>query len=264
MDEKMDEKMEENGSTHTHTVEPPLDIDAIEARAAASNVGSVSREARETFRDCALGDVLALVAEVRRLRARASATVACPACDGRGKVLLGREVEDGCDECGASGRVDAVAEVARLRERVKHYQMQATHHAIVDMDAREAAKRELDHLRAAVRALAGRDLLAFGCVSPDAMRAVMARRGWERTGLGAHHLEGYRSPGGHPHVLAYVPTLATSPFGYRADVARWCEAVARDQCDATPAEVLAEALMEPARGPDSSAGTVTPHPSTPR
>ena len=117
---------------------------------------SARREGAEVMREeCAkqaehegTWDIAAAIRAIPLPEARPPATVPCGMCGGRGKVLLGREVEDGCDECGASGRVDAVAEVARLRERVKHYQMQATHHAIVDMDAREAAKREADALRA--------------------------------------------------------------------------------------------------------------------
>ena len=31
----------------------------------------------------------------------------CPACGGRGRVLYAREVEDGCDECEATGREGA-------------------------------------------------------------------------------------------------------------------------------------------------------------
>jgi hypothetical protein len=31
----------------------------------------------------------------------------CPACRGSGRVLYAREVEDGCDECEATGRVTA-------------------------------------------------------------------------------------------------------------------------------------------------------------
>ena len=40
-----------------------------------------------------------------------AAAAVCPACRGRGRVLYAREVEDGCDECEATGRV--VAEVGR-------------------------------------------------------------------------------------------------------------------------------------------------------
>lgn len=29
----------------------------------------------------------------------------CPACNGRGRRLYGREVEDGCDDCEATGQV---------------------------------------------------------------------------------------------------------------------------------------------------------------
>jgi hypothetical protein len=85
--------------------------------------------------------------EADRLRAATSATVSCHACGGRAVVCDGAG-ESPCDECGATGTEDAVAEVARLRERVKHHEMQATHHAILDADARNAAKREADGLRA--------------------------------------------------------------------------------------------------------------------
>ena len=34
-------------------------------------------------------------------------TKPCPACNGRGARLYAREVEDGCDECEATGRVPA-------------------------------------------------------------------------------------------------------------------------------------------------------------
>lgn len=98
------------------------------------------------------------------------------------------------------------------------------------------------HLRRAVRALAGLDDAALDAVTPDAMRAVMTRRGWSITGLGIHHLEGWRFAEESPTVIAYVPTLATSPYGYRVDVRRWADSVRRGALDVAPAEVLAEAL----------------------
>lgn len=47
----------------------------------------------------------------QQLRAALVSRVSCPACNGRGVRLYGREVEDGCDECEATGYVRA--EVSR-------------------------------------------------------------------------------------------------------------------------------------------------------
>jgi hypothetical protein len=89
---------------------------------------------------------------------RACSTVKCGACDGRGKVLCAREVEDGCDDCEASGLVPAVAEVDRLTARVAQLEaalnaaMVANVERLGEMEAqvervaaeRDAAVRESD------------------------------------------------------------------------------------------------------------------------
>ncbi len=112
------------------------------------------------------------VARVERDEATARealATVTCEACGGRGMVLCGAEVEDGCDACEATGRVDAVAEVERLRERDRLQRMQSTHHALRDIEerdrehnARVAAEAEADGLR--------RDLVAVARERDEAER----------------------------------------------------------------------------------------------
>lgn len=139
------------------------------------------------------------------------------------------------------------------------------------LEARAAdAERGLDHLRVAVRALAGLDNAALDAVTPDAMRAVLKRRGWSHTGDAPWYADQSktafeewdhptaRNVGGRARWLrdALVPVLPDAvDKGIR--VIEWAETVATRHGDVAPAEVLAEALMEPARGPDSSAGTVT-------
>lgn len=135
---------------------------------------------------------------------------------------------------------------------------------------RTELERELDHLRAAVRALAGLGDGALDAVTPDAMRAVLKRRGWSHTGDAPWYADQSktafeewdhptaRNVGGRARWLrdALVPVLPDAvDKGIR--VIEWAETVATRHGDVAPAEVLAEALMEPARGPDSSAGTVT-------
>jgi hypothetical protein len=71
------------------------------------------------------------------------ATVPCEACDGRGMVLCGAEVEDGCDACDATGRVDAVAEVERLRGLDRLQRMQSTHHALRDIEEHAALRAQI-------------------------------------------------------------------------------------------------------------------------
>lgn len=86
-------------------------------------------------------------------RERPAGTVSCPACGGAAVVCDGAG-ELPCDECGCTGSVDAVDEVRRLRERVKHYQMQATHHAIRDLDERDALRERAELQGAALRVVA--------------------------------------------------------------------------------------------------------------
>ena len=86
-------------------------------------------------------------------RERPAGTVSCPACGGAAVVSDGAG-ELPCDECGCTGSVDAVDEVRRLRERVKHYQMQATHHAIRDLDERDAQRERAELQGAALRVVA--------------------------------------------------------------------------------------------------------------
>lgn len=88
------------------------------------------------------------------------ATVPCRACGGRAVVSDGAG-ESPCDHCGATGRVDAVDEVERLRERDRLQRMQSTHHALRDIEerdrehaARVAAEREADGLRRDLAAVA--------------------------------------------------------------------------------------------------------------
>jgi hypothetical protein len=133
-------------------------LDMAMATTARGVVVKIAASMRSSSKDHSIGlPVVEILApgepSQREVLAAPKATVPCDACGGRGMVLYGRETEDGCDACGASGQVDAVAEVARLRERVKHHEMQATHHAMLDADAREAAKREADGLRAEVARL---------------------------------------------------------------------------------------------------------------
>lgn len=105
---------------------------------------------------------------------RACSTVKCPSCNGRGKVLCAREVEDGCDDCEASGTVPAVAEVDRLTARVAQLEaalngaMTANVERLTEMEAqvervaaeRDAAVREGDRrawgVKERARALAAR------------------------------------------------------------------------------------------------------------
>lgn len=116
------------------------------------------------------------------------------------------------------------------------------------------------HLRRAVRALAGLDSDALDAVTPDAMRAVMAARGWrfdcalpwyaDRSQTAYESWEhptakGEGSRGGSarftPDVqVCVLPSLTERD--HRRGVGEWAWALATRHGDAAPAEVLAEAL----------------------
>lgn len=111
-----------------------------------------------------------------------------------------------------------------------------------------------------VRALAGLDNAALDAVTPDAMRAVMTRRGWvfdcalpwfadhSQTAFEEWEhptAEGAGSRGGGPRMVPSVRVAVLD--GIDADevrryVAEWAWAVATRHGDVAPAEVLSEAM----------------------
>ncbi len=102
--------------------------------------------------------------------------------------------------------------------------------------------------------MAGLDDGAFDAVTPEAMRAVMARHGWEfvRAVFGRENPTHEGEPDAERHIFsdgvtwAYVPVRQTDM--YRFLVKRWAEVVAGTPGTMlAPAEVLAEALAEVAR-----------------
>ena len=105
------------------------------------------------------------------------------------------------------------------------------------------------HLRRAVRALAGLDDAALDAVTPDAMRAVMTRRGWTRgpdeRGMLDSSLVVAESYVTGPHRAPVRVPLAFTGETRRMFVAEWAHDAAVQIGEVAPAEVLAEALAWP-------------------
>ena len=105
----------------------------------------------------------------------------------------------------------------------------------------------------AVRALAGLDPAALDAVTPDAMRAVMTRRGWRKVAdvpwfadCNVVAFEAYD----HDTAVnvrrgiirdALIPVLPNAADA-RLRTVEWAENVATRHGDVAPAEVLAEAM----------------------
>ena len=105
----------------------------------------------------------------------------------------------------------------------------------------------------AVRALAGLDPAALDAVTPDAMRAVMTRRGWRKVAdvpwfadCNVVAFEAYD----HDTAVnvrrgiirdALIPVLSNAA-DTRLRTVEWAENVATRHGDVAPAEVLAEAM----------------------
>lgn len=105
------------------------------------------------------------------------------------------------------------------------------------------------HLRRAVRAIAGLDNAALDAVTPDAMRAVLTRRGWTRgpdeRGMLDTSLVVAESYVIGPHRAPVRVPLAYTGETRRMMVESWAHDAAVQIGDVAPAEVLAEALARP-------------------
>lgn len=103
-----------------------------------------------------------------------------------------------------------------------------------------------NHLRRAVRALAGLDDAALDAVTPEAMRLVMMRRGWKRgadeRGMLDSSLVVAECYVIGPHRAPVKVPLAFTGETRRMFVAEWAHDAAVQIGEIAPAEILAEAL----------------------
>lgn len=157
---------------------------------------------------------------------------------------------------------DALAEITDqyYREhatRQELWQQEArVHRALAAVYRHEA---ESDLLLRAVRALAGLDPDALKSITPEAMRRVLGRRGWTKTGeipwagdpsrVGFHTYDHPTALGCGGDPMGVIPAVLV-PEGpdahdYPCRVMEWATDVAARHGDVAPAEVLAEAWGKP-------------------
>lgn len=143
----------------------------------------------------------------------------------------------------------------KLIPRDLRYREATVHRAQAALYRHEAAGQGL--LLRAVRALAGLDKDSLKATSPDAMRRVLAARGWAKTGEipwpgdpSRTAFDTYDHPtarGGDP--MGVIPAVMV-PYGteardYPHRVTEWATDLATRHGNVAPAEVLAEAWVTP-------------------